>query len=145
MAYWDTSALIKLYASELDSEYFLELAAEADEAIVSSAVATTEVLCVLHRKEHARVLRRGGAMRLLRQFRADVQSSRILLIPYERDVETESEKLAALAFRGPRPILIRSLDLIHVCSALACRAGRMVATDARLRSVARLAQLDVMP
>ena len=41
--------------------------------------------------------------------------------------------------------MLRSLDLIHVASALECKAKTLVATDVRLREVAKLAGLQVLP
>jgi len=145
LPYWDTSALIQLYVAENDSAYFLKLVSETDEPIVSASIATTEVLCVLHRKEHLGGLKAGSARRLFRKFGADVRSGRILLISYGREVEEQAEKLLGLTFAQPRTILIRSLDLIHVSSALVSRAECMVATDGRLRALAVRAGLRVLP
>jgi uncharacterized protein with PIN domain len=64
VAYWDTSALVKLYVTEPDSSYFIQLIAKTDEPIISSAVAITEALCVFYRKEHALALKSGGARRI---------------------------------------------------------------------------------
>ena len=145
MAYWDTSALVKLYVPEVDSSYFLQLIADIDEHVVSSAIAAAEVLCVLYRKEHDRALKPGAARLVYNKFRKDIESGRILTIPYGRDVEIEAEKLVRLAFTRARPILVRSIDLIHVATALAAKATRFVATDARLREAANLAGLTLTP
>ena len=145
MSYWDTSALVKLYIAEADSPYFLQLIAGGDEPIVSSAIVTAEILCVLYRKEQARALKGGGAGRIYGKFSQDVRTGRILTVPYGPDVEAQAEKLARLVFNRPRPILIRSLDMIHVSTALSSRARDLVATDTRLREVAVLAGLHVLP
>ena len=145
MSYWDTSALVKLYIAEADSPYFLQLIAGGDEPIDSSAIVTAEILCVLYRKEQARALKGGGAGRIYGKFSQDVRTGRILTVPYGRDVEAQAEKLARLVFNRPRPILIRSLDMIHVSTALSSRARDLVATDTRLREVAVLAGLHVLP
>ena len=145
MSYWDTSALLKLYIAEADSPYFLQLIAGGDEPIVSSAIVTAEILCVLYRKEQARALKGGGAGRIYGKFSQDVRTGRILTVPYGPDVEAQAEKLARLVFNRPRPILIRSLDMIHVSTALSSRARDLVATDRRLREVAVLAGLHVLP
>jgi predicted nucleic acid-binding protein len=145
MAYWDTSALLKLYVAEADSPYFLELIAGTAESVISSAIATAEVLCVLYRKEHARALKHGAAKRVYRRFVTDMNAGRVLLIPFGRDVECEAEKIVRSVFAQPQPILVRSLDLIHVSTALSAGATRFVATDARLRSAAVLAGLELLP
>lgn len=145
MAYWDTSALVKLYVAEADSPYFLELIASTGESVISSAIATAEVLCVFYRKEHARALKPGAAKRLYRKVLADINAGRILTIPFGRDVEVEAEKLVRLVFAQTQPLLLRSLDLIHLSTALSAGATRFVATDARLRDAAMLAGLKLLP
>jgi len=145
MAYWDTSALLKLYVAEADSPYFLQLIAGTTESVISSAIASAEMLCVLYRKEHARALKPGRAKRLYRQFVADVNAGRILTIPFGRDVELEAEKIARLVFAQPQPLLVRSLDLIHLSTAISAGATTFIATDARLRDAAALAGLRLLP
>lgn len=145
MDYWDTSAILKLYVAEHDSTYFLRLIAEINEPILSSAIVTTEVLCALYRKQRAGDLKEGGANTIFRKFNADLRAGRIVTIPYGADVEAGAEKLIRLAFHDPGPVLIRSLDAIHIASALVGNAKRLVATDARLREAASLVGLKVLP
>jgi predicted nucleic acid-binding protein len=145
MAYWDTSALAKLYVAEADSPYFLRLIAKSDEAVVSSVIAAAEMLCVLYRKEHAQALKLGAAKHVYRKFQADVNAGRILTVPFGHDAEGEAEKLARLGFAQPKPVLTRSLDLIHVSTALSAKATIFVAADVRLREAADLAGLNLLP
>ena len=145
MDYWDTSALLKLYVLERDSDFFLDRIASASEPISTSAIASAEVLCALLRKEAAGDLKRGSATWIFRRFGADCRAGRIMLIPYGDDVMLEAEKLARAAYEGRRRIMVRSLDLIHVASALSAGARRMVATDKRLRSLAEASKLEVLP
>ena len=145
MAYWDTSAIVKLYVAEDDSPDFLRLVVGMDEPILSSAITTTEVLCTLRRKEYSGALKRGGARAIFRRFSADVDAGRILTIPYGPDIEAEAEKLVRLAFAQPRPVMVRSLDVIHVSTALSSKAKLVIATDVRLREAAALAHLRVLP
>lgn len=143
--YWDTSALLKLYVAEPDSAYFLQLLEGHEDPVLSSSIVTTEVLCALYRKEHAGDLKRGAAATVFRRFLGDVDAGRILTIPYGADVRSEAHTVVRLAFHRPRPLAIRSLDAIHIGSALAAKARILVATDLRLREVASLAQLKVLP
>lgn len=144
MIYWDASALLKLYVAEPDSPDF-DLIANTEDPIVSSAIVSTEVLCALYRKEHAGDLRPGAAKTVFRKFLSDAQTGRIILIPFGDDVVTKAEHLVKLAIEQPRPVLIRTLDVIHVSSALVSKARALVATDARLREVAALVRLKVLP
>lgn len=145
MTYWDTSALLKLYVAERDSAYFLGLIAETEHPICSSAIATMEALCVLFRKEQMGELKRGAASAILRQLIGDTEAGRIVAIPYGRDIVSQAEKVVKMAAGHARPVTIRSLDAVHVASALASKAEAMVATDGRLREVAALAGLKLMP
>lgn len=145
MIYWDTSAILKLYVAEEDSPNFLRLLASTEDQIVSSAIATMEMLCALHRKEHSGDLRPGGAEAIFRRFLADIEMGRIVTIPYGGDVMAEARKLVGLAFDRPRPLPVRSLDAIHVSSALVSKATALVATDKRVREIAALVRLKVLP
>lgn len=146
MSYWDTSALAKLYVSEADSPYFLQLVATTDKPIISSAITVIEVLCVLYRKERERALKPGGGERIYQKFKSDINAGRILTIPFTRAVEAEAEKVAAQVFAHGKTILIlRSSDLIHVSTAVSSKAREFVATDARLREAAGFVGLHLLP
>ena len=145
MNYWDTSALFKVYAPEGDSDYFWDLVVSSDQPIVSSAIATAEMLCALYRKECAGDLKSGGALATYQKFLGDCRAGRIVLIPCGEQVFTAAEEIVRLAFRGTRPVMVRSLDAIHVASAATARARFLVATDARLRQVAAMAMLKLLP
>jgi uncharacterized protein with PIN domain len=86
VAYWAASALAKLYVVEPDSPFFLELISATAEPVITSAITTAEVLCVLYRKEHVRALKPGAATRVYRKFLSDVNAARILTIPFGGDV-----------------------------------------------------------
>ena len=145
MSYWDTSAIVKLYVSEPDSPYFLGLLVSTTEQLMSSAILMTELPCALYRKERAGDLKRGAARKVYRRFAADAESGRFLTIPYGRDIADEAQNLVRMASEQPRPLRVRSLDFIHVCSALVSGEKTMVATEKRLRKVAVLAGLTVLP
>ena len=145
MNYWDTSALLKLYLPEDDSGYFLDSVVTSDQLLVSSAIAAVEMLCALYRKESVGELKRGGALAAHQRFLGDSREGRIVLVPYGEQVFTAAEEIVRLAFRRARPVMVRSLDAIHVASALTARARVMVATDTRLRQVAAMAKLKLVP
>ena len=145
MTYRDTSALVKLYAPEPDSPYFLNLIAQAQHPLLSSDIARAEVLCTLYRKESAGDLVGGAAATLFARFLSDVKAGRIVLVPNGSDVTAAMESVVKQAYSQAQPIPIRSLDALHIASALAGRATTVVATDTRLRDVAVLVGLEVLP
>ena len=144
MAYWDSSALLKVYISEPDSAYF-DRVSTTEGPVVCSAIATTEVLCALHRKDRAGELQAGSAGTVFQKFLSDAESGRIQMIPYGSEVVVEATRLVKLVFAQPRPVMLRALDAIHVSSALLARAKVVVATDRRLRAAALVAGLRVLP
>jgi predicted nucleic acid-binding protein len=143
--YWDTSALFKIYVPEDDSGYFVDLIVSSGQPVVSSAIAMTEMLCALYRKECAGDLKRGGALATYRKFAGDCRAGRIVLVPCGEQVFTAAEEIVRLALGRARPVMVRSLDAIHVASAVTARARIMVATDTRLRQVAAMVKLKLMP
>ncbi len=145
MIYWDSSALLKLYVTEADSGYFLNLVANSSEPLLSADIAREEILCALYRKEYAGDLKSGAAAALFKRFLADENKGRIITIPNGRDVIAEAEILVQKAYKQPPALLIRSLDTIHIAAALASKASTVVATDQRLRNVAQLMGLKVLP
>ena len=145
MNYWDTSALLKLYVPEDDSGYFLDWIVSSGQPIVSSAIVAVEMACAVYRKESVGDLKGGGALAAYQRFLGDCREGRIVLVPYGEQVFTAAEEIVRLAFRRAQPVMVRSLDAIHVASAVTARARVMVATDARLRQVAAMAKLKLAP
>lgn len=145
MTYWDTSAIFKLYVPEPDSDYFLDLLVQTQEQVVSSAILCMEVLCAAWRKEQTRELKRGAASIVVGKLNQHIQAGRIVLIPYGPNIGAEAQNLLQLTGKSGTHRMIRSLDTIHVASALECKATSLVSTDAQLREIAKLAGLRVLP
>ena len=59
MQYWDTSALVKLFVFEADSEWFGSVA-RVNPVILSSAFARVELSCALFRKESEKGIPTGA-------------------------------------------------------------------------------------
>lgn len=145
MAYWDTSALLKLYVDEPDSSEFWELLLASKEGVWTSTIARTEMFCTLQRKQQLGELQAGGAAAVYERFCKDVEKGRVGLIGLTEDVHREAERVGPLLSEKKPPLLVRSLDLIHLASALAAKSRELVATDVRLRDVASVAGLRVLP
>jgi predicted nucleic acid-binding protein len=143
--YWDTSALIKLYVPEPDSATFLHHMKDTETPPVTADITSTEVLCTLYRKETVGDIIQGGADILFKRYLEDTVAGRIVLVPNGRDVTTAAQRLVSYAYSQPKPTYIRSLDALHVASALAVNAEAVIATDKRLRKVAVLMGLQVVP
>jgi len=127
LIYLDSSALVKLIVTEPESAALTELLRAWPDRI-SSALALTEV---------PRALRRAGFGNPERS-RARQVLTRVNLVEVDRRI------LAAAASLDP-PTL-RTLDAIHVATALAVREdlGVVVSYDLRLSVAAQRAQLEVL-
>jgi len=145
MTYWDTSALLKLYVTEPGSEQLFQLAGETREPVGSSAIVTAEMLCALHRKEADGDLGAGSAKVIYSKFLEDIRGNRLLVLPFDAEVSAAVEKVAGLAYEHRPRILLRSLDAIHLATALSARTSMLVAIDERLRRIAAVAGLRVLP
>jgi predicted nucleic acid-binding protein len=125
--YFDTSALVKLVFDETESAALAEwLTVRADVPKVSSDLSTIELLRTCRRVDEDAV---EGANLLL---------GGIDLLPMDRAIV---EKAATLV-----PTELRSLDAIHLASALSVKANltALVAYDVRLCSAAAQAGLEVV-
>ena len=145
MTYWDTSALLKLYVHEADSGFFVNLLRESESPVCTSSLTSIELLCAANRKEHARDLRPGEAAKAADRFLADSKDGNFVHVPCGNEIILRTRHIVQAAFKQSRPIMIRSLDAIHVASALAAGAQTLVTTDRRLRAVAESAGLTVFP
>jgi predicted nucleic acid-binding protein len=145
LTYWDTSALIKLYVSEADSAYFYTLALRDDDIMLTAEITVTEMLTSLYRKEFVGELKKDGATKLFEHFKTQLESGRIVIAPRSKETTLHAEAIVRQAYKATKPIMIQALDVIHVASALANKSTVLITTDERLKEVARLVGLKVLP
>ena len=124
--YLDSSAIVKLVVPEPETRALVETI-RSDPETVSSVLARVEVL---------RAVRRAGARRAVAD-RAEAILLRMALVRLEEGVVTTASKL--------RPLELRTLDAIHLATALslAPQLSSLITYDARLASAARAAGLTV--
>ena len=125
LLYLDSSAILKIVVSEPQSKELFQLLSDWP-ARVSSELARTEVL---------RALRRGGASAATFR-RGQKTLERIGLIPIDTRILSEAAVL--------KPVSLRSLDAIHLATALSLRfeLGAIVTYDARLSDAAAVAKIS---
>ena len=143
--YWDTSALLKIYVPEPDSAFFLDLVAESNQPVSTSVITTIEIRRALNRKEHAGDIRHVDAAKAMKRFCADCDEGRITRLPCNDETASLAQDLVDLANAGRKPIMIRSLDAIHLASAQATGATVVVTTDLRMRDLAAMLRLKLVP
>jgi predicted nucleic acid-binding protein len=143
MAYWDTSCLLKLYLVESDSPKFRRHAA-ANSVIVTSEIARFELYAAARRKEALGELRAGGAKLALAAFDRDVFSGKIAIQTLSSEVFASFEEKVEQCLGAAPPIHIRTLDAIHLATALAISEREMVTADIRLKAASAYVGLSVV-
>ena len=126
LVYLDASALVKLVVAEPESAALAQHL-RAWPQRVSSALSLTEL---------PRALRRAGFGAAARRRARDVLA-RVSLVDVDRRILTAAAAL--------EPTVLRSLDAIHLATALTVRAdlAAVVTYDRRLRAAAEMVQLEV--
>ena len=145
MNYWDTSCALKLYAAEPGSADCLRFASEVTEPLISSQILAVELAYAFLQKEIRGDLKHGGAAALCVEFEADVAAGRWMFLPAGRDVMDRAVVLARDCFHRRPPLMLRTLDGIHLASAVVAGAHRLVSTDHRMREAAVVAGLSLWP
>jgi predicted nucleic acid-binding protein len=145
MPFWDTSALVKLYVRERDSERFVELARKSETGATISQLSIHEMRCVLHRKEFGRAIAADTAEFTYRRFCRDVENAVLKLIPYGGDVALEFDRIVRVCYRARPVVPIRALDGLLLASALTARMPDLVSTDLRMRDAGLLLGFRIFP
>src|SRR5437899_10565203 len=145
MPFWDTSALVKLYVRERDSDRFVELARKSETRATISQLSIHEMRCVLHRKEFARAIPPKTAELAYREFHDDVKDAVLKLIPYGRDVALEFDRIVRVCYRASPVVPIRARDGVRVASAFTARMLGLVRTDSHMSDGVLLLRLRVLP
>jgi uncharacterized protein len=111
--YFDTSYIAKFYFNEPDSTRVRALVRKAD-AIQSSLWALAEFHAVLHRRIREGALSPSDARELALRFSGHVEDGLWNLIPV---TEALLRRTSALIVSGPRDLVIRTADAVHLTTA----------------------------
>jgi len=135
--YLDASALVKLFVPEVGSDELNQALAGLADVIVSD-LALPEMASALGRRTRERVLRREEAQRLYREAtKLHASSRQAELTP---PIHRRAERLM-LSLTSP----LRTLDALHLATALDAEAATIVTFDPRLREAAASQGLFVAP
>jgi predicted nucleic acid-binding protein len=145
MAFWDTSALLKLYVRERDSGSFHYLIQTLPEKTAISELTVAEMHRALWAKELARAVPANFAQKAYREFRADVETAVLDVLPFARAVQEEFDRIISICYQAGPPVPIRTLDGLLLASAITARAVQLVSTDSRMRAAGTLLGLHVLP
>ena len=145
MSYWDTSALLKLFSDEGDSQAFHAHVRRGGVELVTSELTRMEVWTALRRKETEGLLGAGVAKILLADFDDGAAEDCWRFVILTDSVRAEFERVVERCCAHTPPIFIRTLDALHIASARAVGETEIVATDKRLRDAATLLGFQLFP
>src|SRR5712671_1426636 len=100
MSYWDTSALVKLYARSPDSPVFENYASTTVGPIVTSIIGLYEAKATLLRKETFGALQPNAASTLYARLVQDVIVGHVQLVQLNPDIEREYGQVLELCYRN---------------------------------------------
>lgn len=145
MSYWDTSALLKLFVVENDSATFRHYAAESSGRWVTSEWTRLELWSALRRKEAEGFLPRAQARSLLADFDTGASQGDWKLQPDSPRARLEFERVVEECLSQAPPLFIRTLDALHLATAVTAGETELVTADKRLREAALLFGFALFP
>ncbi len=129
--YLDTSAIVKLYVREPNSESIAN--AVAGQPVCSSRLAAPELFSALLRKERERAITESLRRAAWSRWHQHASLGQIQLIPISDHVLHQ-----AWAFMQQcHPLALKTLDAIHLASFAEIDAGPLLTTDEQMRAAAR--------
>ncbi len=137
-AYWDTSVVLVLYVPEKISTRVAQLAALEQGPIHSSSILEYEMTFAVHAKEARSEIPRGSSGRVLSRFQSDLQQGRFTLIPLGIDIKTRTREIAARILQAKPPVFLRTLDGIHIATAMEMGFAGLITADKRMAEAALL-------
>lgn len=142
-AYFDTAIIIKLYVREANSSDVVRLVSDFPVPYLLMPWQNIEVLTAIRLKAFRKEINLEEMQASLAAFKEDVRLRRWVGRPYsERRV---FELVRDLSDRHAASLGCRTLDLVHVATAIVAGVAIFVTFDERQRTVASLEGLTVKP
>jgi hypothetical protein len=142
--YWDTSALLKLYAPEPDSSDYTRLLIQQPEDLAISFLHHVELYFALCGKEDRGEIAAGSAKHLFASFERHVSAGQYFVIPWGDDIARESRRLLDKALAAKPPTMLRSLDGLHFGAVCTAKIQHLVCADLRMRQAAKTVGIGVI-
>lgn len=136
--YWDTSCVLALYVPERISLQVSQLASVEKGPIHSSAILEFEMTFAIHAKEVRGEIPRGSSERVLSRFQTDLQRGRFLLVPLGIDIKASAKEIATEILQMEPTVFLRTLDGIHIATALELGSSELITADKKMADAANL-------
>ncbi len=135
--YIDTAILVKSYILEANSQEAVTIIEAAGDPLLFSHIHEIEIPNAIRLKRFRGEITEAEEAEAIRILRADIEAGRLLRPAYDLDaVYTLAGRLSA---QHSGTVGSRSLDLLHVATALQCGCNALASFDERQRKVAILA------
>jgi predicted nucleic acid-binding protein len=144
MSYWDTSALLKLYLTELDSADFKKLLKPAGSR-VTAFIGKHEARTAFRRREAEGHLAHGGAVICYARLEADVAAGWVSLLPESPAVEKEFADVLERCLSQSPPVFVRTNDALHLAAARVAGELDFISADHKQRTAAAFLGFNVLP
>ncbi len=140
--YWDTSAVLKLYCPESDSESYIVHFSNVEGLFLSSQLLEIELFYAIQQKRHGDEISEEEAEDAFKQFLSDKEDGHFELVPLSPPIVEAARGLWAVCEEEPQ-LTLRSLDGIHLATALNARSHHLVSADKRMLKIAERLGIDV--
>jgi predicted nucleic acid-binding protein len=140
--YFDTSVLLKLYSAEEDSLRAVALVESYGSPICFGGLQHAELRNALHRKCARKEISRQELKRALRNLQSDIDQA--VLQPPEINWREVFAEANGLTDKYALSTQCRTLDTLHVATALKLEVASIGTTDERQKSLALKAGLKVI-
>jgi hypothetical protein len=137
--------LVKLDSREADSAAFEHFVLTALPVVTTSRIALYEARATFQRKEAEGIIFAGTAQKLYTEMLQDIGAGEVRLVELSAETEHEYGQVLSLCYQHNPPILVRTLDALHLASARVATQTVVVATDKRMRDAAKLLGFSLFP
>ena len=138
--YVDSSALVKIYVPEPDSDQVESLLRSRTDLVISDLV-VTEIVSAAARRMREGTLPARTVRHLQQSILTDVKSDRIRLVDLRSTTHRNAERILMKFVSG----VLRAADALHLALALESECRSVVTFDIRLAEAARSAGVSVYP
>lgn len=141
--YLDTGLLVKSYVFEQDTPEAIAIIESAGDPLIFSHLHSIEIPNAIRLKRFREEITKAEETAAIRIFHSDIDAGRLVRPDYNlADVFILAEQLSA---KHSAAMGSRSLDVLHVATAIKCDCDHLASWDERQRKIAALAGLKLNP
>ncbi len=133
--YWDTSAVVKLYCRESDSESYINYFSQVQGQFLSSQFLEIELFYAFQQKRHQNFFSKNEAEKAFHRFLNHKETGHFELVPLSRSIIEKTRELWITCQEMEPQLTLRSLDGTHLATALDLNCQFLVTADQRMHKI----------